>query len=85
MDSDHGVLPLPVATWFLPVNPLIYTPISVCLVACILLSGIYFSFLLFIRPSFLSSFLSIFLSFLVHVCFDIDGTFDQYFSCIKNN
>lgn len=34
MDSDHGVLPLPVATWFLPVNFLIYAHIPVCLAAC---------------------------------------------------
>lgn len=38
IDPDHGVLPLPVATWVLPVNPLIFTHVSVCLAACLLLS-----------------------------------------------
>lgn len=59
MDSAHGVLPLPVATWVLPVNPHIYTRFSVCLAACLL--SVYYCLLLSF-PFFCSFFLIVCLS-----------------------
>lgn len=78
MDSDHGVLPLPVATRFLPVNPLIYTHFSVCLAACPLPAH-YRQLLYF-------SFLSLCLSILFEVSleqqlFSFPGTSNQHFNC----
>lgn len=73
MDSEHGVLPQPVATWFLPVNPLMYAHLlSAWLLAYLLL----FAVCVFAFPLFRLFLLSYYRS--VEVVF-ITGTVDQHF------